>query len=137
VKKRQEQEVDCYFAKLRPDVLRVKGRRNPNKVPARVNSVHARVSMQRKADAAVIDKAKSINRNWLEVKIWGKSVTGRLAHEDRPHPFSVPEEEVGVNMANFRRMRKQDLFHVFSRIYSLPPEEGSRRAWSNLKAVRK
>jgi hypothetical protein len=45
--------------------------------------------MQRKADAAIIDKSKSINRNWCEVKIWGKSVTGRLAHEDRPHPFSV------------------------------------------------
>jgi hypothetical protein len=53
--------------------------------------------MQRKADAAVIDKTKSINRNWREVKVWGKSVTGRLAHEDQPHPFSVPEEEVGVN----------------------------------------
>jgi hypothetical protein len=29
-------------------------------------------------------------------------------------------------MAEFRRMRKQDPFHVFSRIYSLTPEEGSK-----------
>ena len=69
VKKHQDQEVNRYFAKLRPDVLRVKGQRNPNKVPTRVNSVQARLSMQRKADVAVIDKAKSINRNWHEVKI--------------------------------------------------------------------
>jgi hypothetical protein len=60
----------------------VKGQRNPKKIPARVNSVRARLSIQRKADAVVIDKAKSINRNKREVKIWGKSVTGRLAHED-------------------------------------------------------
>ena len=33
---------------------------------------------------------------------------------------------MGVNMAEFRRMRKQDPFHVFSRIYSLTPEEGSK-----------
>jgi hypothetical protein len=77
--------------------------------------------MQRKADAAVIDKAKSINRNWREVKVWGKSVTGGLAHEDQPHPFSVPEEEVGVNMDDFSRMRKQN--PVFSRIYASPPEK--------------
>jgi hypothetical protein len=76
VKKHQDQEVDRYFAKLRPDIFRVKERRNPNKVPAKVNSVQARLSIQRKSDAAVIDKAKSINRNWREVKIWGKSVTG-------------------------------------------------------------
>jgi hypothetical protein len=95
-------------------------------VPSRVNSVPTRLSMQRKADATVIDKAKSINRNWHEVKIWVKSVTWRLAHEDRLHPFSVPEEEVGVNMADFRKMRKQDPFHGFSRIYSLELEEGSK-----------
>ena len=79
--------------------------------------------MQRKADAAFIDQAKSITRKWREVKIWGKSVTGRLAHEDRQHPFSAPDEEVGVNMTDFRRMRKRDPFHVFSRIYLLTPEE--------------
>jgi hypothetical protein len=54
------------------------GRRNPDKVPTVVNSVQARLTMKRKADAAVIDKAKLINRNWREVKIWGKSVIGRL-----------------------------------------------------------
>jgi hypothetical protein len=104
-KKPEDQEVDRYFPNLRPDVLRVKGRRTQDKVPMRVNSVRARWSMQRKADAVVIDKAKSINRKWREVKLWGKSVTGRLANEDRPHRFPVPDEEVGVNMADFRRMR--------------------------------
>ena len=117
----EEQEVDRYFAKLRPNVLRIKGRRTLDKVPKRINSVQARLSMQRKAKALVIDQVKSINRNLREVKIWGISATRRLANEDEPHPFSVPNEEVCVNVADFRSMRKRDPLHVFSRIYWLEP----------------
>ena len=54
----------------------------------------------------------------------GKCVTGTLAHEDRPHPFSVPDEEMGVNIADCRRMCKRNPFHVFSRICWLAPDEG-------------
>ena len=59
----------------------------------------------------------SINWNWREVKIWDISVTARLSHEDRPYPFSVPDEDVGVNVDHFRRMHKRDPFHVLSEIY--------------------
>jgi hypothetical protein len=33
---------------------------------------------------------------------------------------------VGVNIADFRGMRKRDSFQFFSRIYWLEPEEGSK-----------
>jgi hypothetical protein len=106
--------VDFVVPWLR-DELRVKGRRNPDKVPKRFDSVQARLNMQRKADSAAINQAKLINPNWREVKIWRKPVTGRSSHEDHSHPFYVPDKE--VNLPDFRRMRKRDPFHVFSRIY--------------------
>ena len=79
----------------------------------KVNSVQVKLNMQRKADVTVIDQAKLKNRNWREVKICWNSVTRRLAHEDRPYPFYVPDKEVSVNVANLRRMRKRDPFRVF------------------------
>ena len=47
------------------------GRRNPDKVSRRVSSVNARLNMQRTADIAINDQAKSINHNWRGVKKGG------------------------------------------------------------------
>jgi hypothetical protein len=87
-----------------PETLRVGKARNPNRPAKKVNSDHAKLNMQKKADAKRISESEAINRLYREVRIWndGDPSHGSGNFQENPFPFTVKRSEIGVRTKFFK-----------------------------------
>jgi hypothetical protein len=98
-KARQDAEVLRKHGKRirEPDTLRVGKARDLNRPAKKVNSDHAKLNMQKKADAKRISESEAINRLYREVRGWndGDPSHGSGNFPEKAFPFTVDPSEIG------------------------------------------
>jgi hypothetical protein len=109
-----------------PETLRVGKARNPNRPAKKVNSDHAKLNMQKKADAKRISESEAINRLYREVRIWndGDPSHGSGNFQENPFPFTVKRSEIGVRTKFFKAKKVWEPIDIFLMMFSTPSTDG-------------
>ncbi len=121
---RQAAEVSRKHRKRiqEPETLRVRKAKDQIRPAKKVNSDHAKLNMQKKADEKRISESEAINRLYREVKIWND---GDPSHEsvnfkEKPYPFTVDPSNIGVKTKIFGLRKVWEPVNIFINMFGLP-----------------
>jgi hypothetical protein len=124
MKARQADEVSRKHKKQiqEPETLRVGKARDPNCPAKKVNSDHAKLNMQKKADGKRISESEAINRLYTEVGIWndGDPSHGSGNFQEKPDPFTVDPSKIGARTEHFNLKKVWEPIDIFMIMFSTP-----------------
>jgi hypothetical protein len=104
------------------ETLRVGKAKDPNSPAKKVNSNHAKLNMQKKADGKKISEGEAINRLYREVKIWndGDPSHGSGNFQEKPYPFTVDPSKIGVRTEFFGLRKFWEPVDIFMNMFGIP-----------------